>query len=366
MRRSQARWRGGDERKQSMGNSLIRVAVVGASGYTGAELVRMLVNHPRVEVVAATSRQHAGLSLAEVFPRLRGLPGSGLAFVEPDVAALAAARSEVAILALPHGVAYEFAAPLLAAGIRVIDLSADFRLRDPAIYQEFYGAAHPSPELLGEAVYGLPEVRPEAIRSARLIAAPGCYPTSISLPLIPLLAAGLLDAGTIVTCSMSGVSGAGKKAEPSLLFCECQESLRAYGLPKHRHLAEIEQELSLAAGHKVTISFTPHLVPVINGIHTTTSAILAHGADIEAVTRTLEAAYADKPFVRLLGPGGCPDTKHVTRTNFLDLGWHHDRRTGRIVLLSAEDNLGKGAGAQAIQCLNLACGLPETTGLLHV
>jgi N-acetyl-gamma-glutamyl-phosphate reductase len=348
-----------------MSERTIRAAVVGASGYTGAELLRILLGHPHAELVAVTSRQYAGQRLGEVFPRFRGLPGSALEFVEPTTAALVAAGAEVAFLALPHGVAVDYAPGLLDAGIRVIDLSADFRLRDPALYAEFYGAAHPAPELLAEAVYGFPEVRAEEIRAARLIAAPGCYPTSISLPLIPLLRAGLLDPCSIVTCSMSGVSGAGKKAEPTLMFCECQESLRAYGVPKHRHLAEIEQELGIAAGRPVTISFTPHLVPVLSGICTTSSALLAPGATPEQIGAALQQAYGAAPFVRLLGMGGCPDTKHVTRTNFLDIGWNFDPRTGRVLLLSAEDNLGKGAGGQAIQCLNLAFDLPETAGLLR-
>jgi N-acetyl-gamma-glutamyl-phosphate reductase len=348
-----------------MSEPTIRVAVIGASGYTGAELLRYLLAHPHAELVAVTSRQYAGQAIGEVFPRFRGLPGSGLGFVEPSTAALVAARAEVAFLALPHGVAAGYAAELLEAGIRVIDLSADFRLRDPAVYAEFYAANHPAPQLLAEAVYGFPEVRPEAIRAARLIAAPGCYPTSIALPLIPLLRAGLIDPQSIVTCSMSGVSGAGKKTDATLLFCECQESVRAYGLPKHRHLAEIEQELSLAAGLPLQISFTPHLIPVLCGICTTTSAILAAGAGPEQIGAALQQAYGASPFVRLLGFGACPDTKNVTRTNFIDIGWNHDARTGRVLLLSTEDNLGKGAGGQAIQCFNLAYGLPETAGLLH-
>jgi N-acetyl-gamma-glutamyl-phosphate reductase len=348
-----------------MSEPTIRVAVIGASGYTGAELLRFLLGHPNAELVAATSRQHAGQELGEVFARFRGLPGASLPFVEPSTAALVAARTQIAFLALPHGVAAGYAAELLEAGIRVIDLSADFRLRDPAVYQEFYAAAHPAPHLLAEAVYGFPEVRPEEIRAARLIAAPGCYPTSISLPLIPLLRAGLLDPDSIVTCSMSGVSGAGKKTDPTLLFCECQESVRAYGLPKHRHLAEIEQELALAAGRPLHLSFTPHLVPVLSGICTTTSALLAPGAAPEQIGAALQQAYGAALFVRLLGHGACPDTKNVTRTNFIDIGWNFDPRTGRVLLLSAEDNLGKGAGGQAIQCFNLACGLAETAGLLH-
>jgi N-acetyl-gamma-glutamyl-phosphate reductase len=341
----------------------IKTAIVGASGYTGQELLRLLLVHPQVELVAATSRQEAGKPLSTVFPRFRKLPGAELSFIEPDPDAIAATGAQAAFLALPHGVAAEIAAALLERGLKVIDLSADFRLGDPPVYEEFYGHPHPAPELLEEAVYGLPEVRADAIRAARLIASPGCYPTSILLPLIPLLKGGLIDPATIVANSLSGVSGAGKKAEVSLLFCECNESVRAYGIPKHRHLSEIEQELSLAAGENVIITFIPHLIPVNSGIATTTTAKLRAGVDPAAVGAALETAYAEAAFVRLLGHGGCADTKNVTRTNFIDIGWTHDARTGRVILTSAEDNLGKGAGSQAVQSFNLIFGLPETAGL---
>ncbi len=341
----------------------IKTAIVGASGYTGQELLRLLLVHPQVELVAATSRQEAGKPLSAVFPRFRKLPGAELPFMEPDPDAIAATGAQAAFLALPHGVAAEIATALLERGLKVIDLSADFRLSDAAVYEEFYGHAHPAPALLDEAVYGLPEVRADAIRDARLVASPGCYPTSILLPLIPLLKAGLIDPATIVANSMSGVSGAGKKADVSLLFCECNESVRAYGIPKHRHLSEIEQELSLAAGESVVITFIPHLIPVNSGIATTTTAKLREGIDPAAIGEALEKAYQDAAFVRLLGKGTCADTKNVTRTNFIDIGWSHDARTGRVILTSAEDNLGKGAGSQAVQSFNLIFGLPETAGL---
>jgi N-acetyl-gamma-glutamyl-phosphate reductase len=341
----------------------IKTAIVGASGYTGMELLRLLLGHPRVELVAATSRQEAGKSVGAVFPRFRKAVGAELEFIEPDPDAIAATGAKVAFLALPHGVAAEIARALLARGLRVIDLSADFRLRDAAVYEEFYGHPHPAPDLLVEAVYGLPEIRAEELRAARLIAAPGCYPTSILLPLLPLLRANLVDPETIVANSMSGVSGAGRKADLSLLFCECNESARAYGVPKHRHLSEIEQELSLAAGEKVTISFIPHLIPVNSGIVTTTTAKLRGGVIAGAIGEALEDAYGDAAFVRLLGKGGCADTKNVTRTNFIDIGWEYDSRTGRVILMSAEDNLGKGAGGQAVQCFNLALGFPANDGL---
>ena len=341
----------------------IKTAIVGASGYSGMELLRLLLGHPGAELVAVTSRQEAGKALGTVFPRFGKAPGSELTFMEPDPDAIAATGAQAAFLALPHGVAAEIARALLERGLKVIDLSADFRLRDAAVYQEFYDHAHPAPDLLAEAVYGLPEIRADEIKAARLIASPGCYPTSILLPLLPLLRENLIDPATIVANSMSGVSGAGRKADLTLLFCECNESARAYGVPKHRHLSEIEQELSIAAGEKVVISFIPHLIPVNAGIATTTTAKLREGMAPEAVGAALEKAYAGQAFVRLLGKGGCADTKNVTRTNFIDIGWQYDPRTGRVLLMSAEDNVGKGAGGQAVQSFNLMFGLSETDGL---
>lgn len=345
----------------------VKVAVVGASGYTGQELLRLLVVHPGVELVAVTSRQEAGRALDEVFPRLRGAPGAaGRIFIDPDVDAIAASGAEVGFLALPHGVASDYALALLERGLRLVDLSADFRLRDASVYREFYGHDHPAPSLLSEAVYGLPEFYADAIATAALVASPGCYPTSILVPLVPLLRAGLVDPASIAISSLSGASGAGKKADASLLFAEVNESLRPYGAPKHRHLSEIEQELSLAAGAGVRVSFVPHLMPVTAGIVTT---IFCGAVDPETVSRDVAeayaAAYAGRPFVRVLGEGSFADTKNVVRTNFVDVGWIVDRRTGRLILSSAEDNLGKGAGGQAIQSFNLMFGFPETLGLLQ-
>lgn len=339
----------------------VKIAVIGASGYAGLELLRLLLTHPHAELVCVTSRQNAGQRIGELFPRFAGAAAAGLEFIKPDADAVAATGAEVAFLALPHGVAAGYASSLLEKGLRIVDLSADFRLDDTGVYQEFYGSEHPAPELLKEAVYGLPEVYRESIVGARLVASPGCYPTSISLPLIPLLREKLIDPTSIVTCSMSGVSGAGRNASLPLIFCEANESVRAYGLPKHRHLSEIEQELTKAAGETVRLSFTPHLVPVHNGICTTTSATLTGSP--EDAGKALENAFAGEHFVRLLGKGGCADTKNVTGTNFIDIGWDYDPRTGRVLLLSAEDNLGKGAASQAIQSFNLICGFPETAGL---
>lgn len=344
--------------------NLVKVAIVGASGYSGQELIRILMRHPGVELVCVTSRQHAGRSLGDVYPRFAGYPSSGLAFSDSDIPSIVATGAQFAFLALPHGLAFEYAKPLLEAGIRVIDLSADFRLKDPAIFEEFYGGKHPAPELLGQSVYGLPEVYREQISQASLVASPGCYPTSILLPLLPLLRRKLISPKGIIASSMSGVSGAGRKADITLLYCECNESARAYGVPKHRHLSEIEQELSFAAGEGVTIVFTPHLIPVNRGILSTIYADLAPGVDLAMISTALQEAYCNEAFVRLAGEKGSADLKNVAHTNFLDLTWRHDPRTGRLILMSAEDNVIKGASGQAVQSFNLMSGWPETTALL--
>lgn len=342
----------------------VKTAVVGAAGYTGIELLRLLFSHPHVEVAAVTSRGNAGQTISSILPRFAGLPGANLAFIQPDIDAIVASGAETAFLALPHGMASDYALPLLQKGLTVIDLSADFRLNDAATYEEFYGAPHPAPEWLRKAVYGMPELYAEEIKAAQLIASPGCYPTSIILPLVPLLREKLIDASSIVISSLSGVSGAGRQASLPIIFSEVNESLRSYGLPKHRHLSEIEQELSLAAGSRVAVTFTPHLVPVTRGIHSTITATLQ--GDFDKVTAALHEAYANEPFVRLLGPGKSPDTAHVTRTNFVDIGWHHDARTQRLILTSVEDNLTKGASGQAIQAFNLLHQLPPTAGLYNL
>ena len=345
-------------------SGITKIAIIGASGYTGLELLRLVFCHPKAEVVAITSRANAGKKVTEVFPRFQGHPGTEICFIEPDMAAVQATGAEVAFLALPHGTAAPFAKELLQRGLKVIDLSADFRLDDPAVYADFYDQAHPAPELLDEAVFGLPEVYQEEIKAARLIASPGCYPTSIMLPLLPLLREGLIEHESITVSSMSGVSGAGRKADLSIIFAEVNESVRSYGLPRHRHLSEIEQELGKAAGEKVTISFVPHLIPVTAGICTTTFAKLS--GDFEKIGEALEKAYAHAPFIRLRGAGVSPDTKHVTGTNYIDIGWHHDARTGRLILQSTEDNLGKGAAGQALQSFNLIVGNKETEGLQNL
>jgi N-acetyl-gamma-glutamyl-phosphate reductase len=360
-----------------------RVAIVGASGYSGEELVRLLLSHPFAELTAVTSRQYAGRGLGDIFRRFANHPrASALRFTEPAVDSLVK-EGEIVFLALPHGVAAEFAGPLLRSGCRVIDLSADFRLKSPSVYKEYYGHGHPAPELLAQAVYGLPEIYRSQIQSSSLVASPGCYPTSILLPTIPLLRAGLISQTEIIADSLSGVSGAGRKAEPDYLFVECNESVRPYSVPKHRHLSEIEQELSLAAGEQVTIQFTPHLIPVNRGILTTlylrprvralpqsesAAAISADPALLSKlggqISDCYRRAYGNEPFVRLLEDKVLPDTKNVVGTNVIEIAWRLDARTGRLVVMSAEDNLVKGASGQAIQSLNIMCGWPESTGLL--
>ncbi|MDR3377558.1 MAG: N-acetyl-gamma-glutamyl-phosphate reductase [Verrucomicrobiae bacterium] len=349
-----------------------KVAIVGASGYSGEELVKLLLHHPYAELVAVTSRQNAGLTLAQVFPKFASHPKTKvLRFVEPN-AELLAKQADVVFLALPHGVAAEFAIPLIAAGRVVIDLSADFRLRSAELYKDFYAHEHPSPGLLKEAVYGLPEVYRDEIKRALLIASPGCYPTSILLPAIPLLKAGLVASQGIIADSLSGVTGAGRKAEIDFLFCECNESARPYGVPKHRHLSEIEEQLSFAAGTRVVIQFTPHLIPVNRGILTTLylapakpfSTPVEMAAFGEQIAACYIQAYAGEPFVRLLEGKALPDTKNVVGTNVCEIAWRLDARTGRVIVMSAEDNLLKGASGQAVQSLNLVSGWPETAGLI--
>ena len=349
-----------------------KIAIIGASGYSGEELVRLLLNHPHAELVAVTSRQYAGQTLAQVFPKFASYPRSKtLRFTEPK-AELLAKQADVVFLALPHGVAAEYAVPLLEAGCAVIDLSADFRLRSVERYKEFYVHDHPAPDLLKKAVYGLPEIYREQIKKASLIASPGCYPTSILLPVMPLLKAGLVKPTGIIADSLSGVSGAGRKAETDYLFCECNESVRPYGVPKHRHLSEIEEQLSLAADAKVVLQFTPHLIPVNRGILTTLYLApekhFSTETEMKALNEKIAAcytkAYGKEPFVRLLEGKALPDTKNVTGTNVIEIAWRLDSRTGRLIVMSAEDNLVKGASGQAVQSMNLICGWPETAGLI--
>lgn len=339
----------------------IRAAIIGASGYSGEELIRLLIRHPQVDLKIITSRKEAGKNISEIFPRFAD---SSLKFSAPDVAEIAR-TCDVAFLALPHGLAAEYAIPLIESGVKVIDISADFRIRSTAKYQEYYGCEHPSPELLKKAVYGLPERYRDQICNADLIACPGCYPTSIILPTSALLAAGLISPENIIVSSDSGVSGAGRKVDLAYIFPECNESVRAYGVVRHRHLPEIEQELAVAAGvDSLAMNFIPHLVPVNRGIFSTIIVRPTAAFSMEAAAQAYEKAYGNERFVRVLPAGKLPDTKHVTLTNSCEIGYVFDEHTGNLIICSVIDNLTKGASGQAVQNMNIRFGLEETAGLL--
>lgn len=341
----------------------MNVGIVGASGYSGEVLVKILLAHPRVKLAAVTSRSQAGRPLSAVIPSLRGAD-RGLTFTDSDPVALAASPIDLFFLALPHGAAATYAKALVAGGKRVIDLSADFRIADLATYQKYYGEHH-APELLPSARFVLPELTAPAWRQeAKLVAAPGCYPTSILVPLVPLLQAGVVTREHIVVNSYSGVSGAGKKVEEAYLFVERAESIKAYGLVKHRHLAEVEEQIALLTGAKTVLQFNPHLAPMRRGIATTITVPAAPGATIESLYAAWRGKYAGRPFVQLLAAGETPDTAHVVGTNRVDMSAVHDPRTGNFVITVAEDNLVKGASGQAVQIMNLWCGFGETDGLL--
>lgn len=341
----------------------MKVGIVGASGYSGEALVHLLLGHPRARLAAVTSRTHAGKPLARVIPSLRGRD-HGLAYSDSDPAALAASEIELFFLALPHGAAADFARALVPSGKRIIDLSADFRIAELATYERYYGRHH-APELLPRARYVLPELTPAAWKTeAGLVAAPGCYPTSILVPLVPLLQAGIVSREHIVANSFSGVSGAGRKVEDAYLFVERSESAKAYGLVKHRHLAEIEEQLSVRTGTPTVIQFNPHLAPMRQGIASTITVPAAPGATIERLYAAWRGAYGAAPFIQLLPSGETPDTAYVVGTNRLDMSAVHDPRTGNFVLTSAIDNLGKGASSQAVQIMNLWSGWNETDGLV--
>lgn len=341
----------------------MKVGIVGASGYSGEVLVKLLLAHPRVTLAAVTSRTHAGKRLAVVIPAVRGAD-RGLTFSDSDPAVLAASDIDLFFLALPHGAAATYAKALVAGGKRVIDLSADFRIADLATYRKYYGEHH-APDLLPSARFVLPELTPPAWKTeAKLIAAPGCYPTSMLVPLVPLLKAGVVTREHIVVNSYSGVSGAGKKAEETYLFCERAESIKAYGLVKHRHLAEVEEQLALHTGAPTIVQFNPHLAPMRRGIATTITVPGVAGATIEQLYAAWRLAYDGRPFVQILASGETPDTAHVVGTNRVDMSAVHDPRTGNFVITVAEDNLVKGASGQAVQIMNLWCGFEETCGLV--
>ena len=340
----------------------IQVAVIGAAGYAGEELLRILTRHRQVDVAVITSRKYADQPVSKVFPRFTG---SDLKFSAPDVEQISK-TCDVVFLALPHGLATEYALPLLKAGLKIIDISADFRLKNPEKYKEYYKEDHPATELLSEAVYGLPERYREQIKNAKLIACPGCYPTSSILPAAPLLESGLVSPDGIVVSSMSGVSGTGRKVELPLIFTECNESLRAYGTVAHRHLPEIEQEMASAAGldGEVAINFVPHLVPVNRGINSTILLNAKEGCTLERIAEVYENAYGKEQFVRVLPAKDFADTKHVTMTNCCEIAYNIDPHTNKVILTSAIDNLTKGASGQAVQCMNIMFNFEESEGLI--
>lgn len=337
---------------------MIRVGIVGGTGYTGVELLRILALHPEAEIAAVTSRGDAGKRVDAVYPNLRG--HVGVVFVEPSLDTLSTCQA--VFFATPNGTAMRMAPGLLARGVKVIDLAADFRLKDPAVWEHWYGEPHACPELLEEAVYGLPEVNREAVRSARLVACPGCYPTSVQLGLLPLLEAGAIRPERIIADVKSGVSGAGRKAEIPILMSETGESLKAYSVKGHRHWPEIRQGLEQVAGGPVGLTFVPHLIPMIRGIHATIYADLAEGAasDLQAL---YEARYRDEPFVDVLPAGSHPDTRNVRGVNRCQIAVHRPMGGDTVVVLSVIDNLVKGAAGQAVQNFNLMFGLDEIAGL---
>jgi len=342
---------------------MLKVAIVGASGYTGVELIRLLLNHPQVEITCVTSEQSAGKRISDVFPSLRSRCDLVLENIEP---VRVSQQADFIFTALPHKAAMEVVPTFLELGRPVVDLSADYRLHDAAEYACWY-EPHLSPQLLSEAVYGLPELHRQEVAGARLVANPGCYPTSILLALAPLLRQGLVDPASIIVDAKSGVSGAGRSAKVESLFCEVNDGFRAYGVGGvHRHIPEIEQELSLLAGQEVTISFTPHLVPMDRGILSTIYAQPTREVTSAELLEVLRTAYAGEPFVRILREGEFPATQYVRGGNFCDVGLTVDRRTGRVIVVSAIDNLVKGAAGQAVQNMNLMRGFAETTGLTGV
>jgi N-acetyl-gamma-glutamyl-phosphate reductase len=339
---------------------MIRIGIVGGTGYTGVELLRLLAQHPEAQVEVITSRAEDGLAVSELFPNLRG--HYDLRFCSPDTERLS--QLDLVFFATPHGVAQAMMPGFIAAGTRVIDLSADFRLRDIALWERWYGQAHGCPELVAQAVYGLPEVNREKIKHAQLIACPGCYPTSVQLGFLPLLEKNLIDPTRLIANSASGVSGAGRQGKVDLLFAELNDSFKAYGVSGHRHLPEIEQglrDLQPAGAPAASVTFVPHLLPTVRGIHSTLYATLTSpGLDVQSL---FEERFANEPFVDVLPAGQYPQTRSVRGTNLCRIAVSQPQGRDTLVILVAEDNLTKGASGQAIQNMNIMFGLPETLGL---
>lgn len=335
---------------------MIKVGIVGGTGYTGVELLRLLAGHPSARVTAVTSRKEVGMKVADLFPSLRGR--IDLAFSTPDEARLQ--DCDVVFFATPNGIAMNETRELLAAGVRVVDLAADYRIQDVAEWEKWYGMSHGSPDLVAEAVYGLPEINREAIRGARLVANPGCYPTAVQLGFLPLIEAGVVELSSLIADCKSGVSGAGRKAEVGALLAEAGDSFKAYGVAGHRHLPEIRQGLGRAAAQPVGLTFVPHLTPMIRGIHATLYARLKADVDVQAL---FERRYEGEAFVDVLPAGSHPETRSVRGANVCRIAAHRPQGGDTVVLLSVIDNLVKGAAGQAVQNMNLMFGQPEQAGL---
>jgi len=338
---------------------MIRIGIVGGTGYTGVELLRLLAQHPQAEIVAITSRGDAGTAVSGMFPSLRGRVD--LRFEDPAKANLSAC--DVVFFATPNGIAMQQAPALLEAGVRVIDLAADFRIKDVAEWEKWYGMTHACPEWIDKAVYGLPEMNREQIRSARLVANPGCYPTAVQLGFMPLLKSGLLETSSLIADAKSGVSGAGRKAETHIMFAEASDNFKAYGVSGHRHLPEIRQGLGMMSGASVGLTFVPHLTPIIRGIHATLYGRIKSEADFQGL---FERAYANEPFVDVLPDKSHPETRSVRSANICRIAIHRPQGGDTLVILSVIDNLVKGAAGQAVQNMNLMFGLDESTGLCQL
>ena len=343
---------------------MIKVGIVGGTGYTGVELLRILAQHPQAQLVAITSRKQAGMAVADMFPSLRG----SVLLAYSDPASTDLAHCDAVFFATPNAVAMAQAAALLDSGARVIDLSADFRIRDIAEWERWYGTRHAAPGLIAQAVYGLPEVNRARIRNARLVANPGCYPTSVQLGLLPLVEAGVVDLDHLIADAKSGVSGAGRKAETNILFSEAADNFKAYGVNGHRHWPEIRQGLADVAGRPVGLTFVPHLAPMIRGIHATMYARIAPGAGSDAsfFQKLYQDRYAAEPFVDVLPAGSHPDTRSVRAANVCRIAVHRPHGGDTLVVLSVIDNLVKGAAGQAGQNMKIMFGFPETLGLAQL
>lgn len=339
---------------------MIKVGVIGATGYVGIEIVRLLQNHPQAEVTVAVSQSFAGQKISDVYPSLRNICDIECQDLNMDAIY---DKADVFITALPHGISKEVIPYLLEKGKRVIDHSGDFRYKSVEVYEKWYKLKHVMPELLKEAVYGLPELYRDQIKNARLVANPGCYPTCSILGIAPLLANDIIDTKNIIIDAVSGVSGAGRKTDLPYQFCECDENFKAYGVATHRHTSEIEQELSFIAGEEILISFTPHLAPIKRGMLCTTYANLKKDISTSELLDLYKKHYDGEFFVRVLGEGKLPEVKYVAGSNFIDIGLVVDKRLNRVIVLSALDNLMKGAAGQAVQDLNIMYGIPEQTGL---